>query len=94
MADSTRISVEILGQRLTLKGISDPAYAQRLAALVDSRMRAIKAGSTLDYHKVALLTALNLADELLQTKDRLEGLSSDTEKDARRLTALVEAVIS
>lgn len=94
MAGTDRFYVEILGQRLALKGIDDPAYAQRLAALVDARMRAIKGGTNLDHGKVAILTAINLADELLQTKDRLDHVSADTESDARRLTALLDAAFS
>lgn len=89
-----RITVEILGQRLSLKGIGDAEYAKRLASLVDARMRAIKGTSTLDISKVAVLTAINLADELFQVRDRLEHLNHDTEADARRLTALVEAAFS
>ena len=89
-----RITVEILGQRLSLKGIGDAEYARRLASLVDARMRAIKGTSNLDISKVAVLTAINFADELFQVRDRLEHLSHDTEADARRLTALVEAAFS
>ena len=93
MADD-RITVEILGQPLTLKGIGDADYARKLASLVDARMRAIRGASTLDLSKTALLTAINLADELLQARERLEHLNHDTEADAQRLTALVEAAFS
>lgn len=94
MAGKNRVQVDIFGQRIALTGIDDPEYAQRLASLVDARMKAIRGGTNLDFSKVALLTAINLADELLQTKDRLEVTSADVESDARRLTALLEAAFS
>jgi cell division protein ZapA len=48
---------------------------QRLAALVDSRMRAVAStGRTADSLRVAVLAALNLADELGRAEDRLNNL--------------------
>ena len=64
--DAGAVVVEIYDQVYQLSG-TDPAYIQRLASLVDARMRAISAhGATVDSLRVAVLAALNLADELTQ----------------------------
>ncbi len=58
------ITVEIYDQTYHLSGQS-AEHIRRLAELVDSRMRAVTAqGRTVDSLRVAVLAALNLADEL------------------------------
>ncbi|MFZ1015844.1 MAG: cell division protein ZapA, partial [Terracidiphilus sp.] len=54
----------------------DPVHIHKLAELVDSKMRAVAAqGRTVDSLRVAVLAALNLADELTQATgaDAREG---------------------
>jgi len=61
------ITVSIYDQTYHLRG-HDPDHIHRLADLVDSKMRAVAAqGRTVDSLRVAVLAALNLADELSQT---------------------------
>lgn len=58
------VTVEIYGQQYHLAG-NDPVHLQALAARVDAIMRAVAAnGRSADAERVAVLTALNLADEL------------------------------
>ena len=69
------VSVEIYDQIYRLRG-SDPAYIERLAASVDAKMRAVSAhGSTVDSLRVAVLAALNIADELATLRQRYESLA-------------------
>jgi cell division protein ZapA len=68
-------TVSIYDQAYHLTG-QNPAHIHRLAELVDSKMRAVAAqGRTVDSLRVAVLAALNLADELTQTMgaDAREG---------------------
>ncbi len=62
------VSVQIYDQTYYLSGReADAAHIRRLAARVDSTMRAVaKQGRTVDSLRVAVLAALNLADELSQ----------------------------
>lgn len=61
------VTVEIYDQVYHLAG-QDPVHIRELAACVDSKMRAVAAqGKTADSLRVAVLAALNLADELSQT---------------------------
>jgi cell division protein ZapA len=63
------ITVEIYGQRYNVRGEGDPAYLTELAQLVDSRMREVASQvSSLDPVKIAILAALNIADELNRTR--------------------------
>jgi cell division protein ZapA len=72
--ESSYISVDIYDQTYHLSG-PDPAQVQRLAARVDSRMRAVASnGRTADSLRVAVLAALNLADELARAEERLSRL--------------------
>lgn len=60
------VTVEIYDQLYHLSG-QDPQHIKELAAIVDSKMRAVAAqGRTADSLRVAVLAALNLADELSQ----------------------------
>ena len=60
------VTVEIYDQTYHLSG-QDAAHIRQLAELVDARMRAVAAqGRTVDSLRVAVLAALNLADELSQ----------------------------
>jgi len=60
------VTVEIYDQLYHLSG-QDPEHIRELAAYVDGKMRAVAAhGKTADSLRVAVLAALNLADELSQ----------------------------
>jgi cell division protein ZapA len=61
------VTVEIYDQLYHLSG-QDAEHIRQLAARVDAKMRAVAAqGRTVDSLRVAVLAALNLADELSQS---------------------------
>jgi len=69
------VSVEIYDQTYNLRG-TDPDHIERLAQMVDSKMRAVAAhGATVDSLRVAVLASLNIADELLTLRARYAALS-------------------
>jgi cell division protein ZapA len=69
------IAVEIYDQVYNLRG-TDHAYIERLAQVVDAKMRAVSAhGNTVDSLRVAVLAALNIADELCAVRQRYEQLA-------------------
>ncbi len=70
------ITVEIYNQTYHLSG-QDADHIRKLAAQVDAKMRAVAAqGRTVDSLRVAVLAALNLADELSQTQEGTSGLAT------------------
>jgi cell division protein ZapA len=73
------VVVDIYDQIYQLRG-SDPEYIERLASVVDSKMRAVSAhGATVDSLRVAVLAALNIADEMLALRSRYEALAATVE---------------
>src|SRR5271156_5179778 len=69
------VAVDIYDQVYHLRG-TDPAYIERLAAIVDAKMRAVTAhGNTVDSLRVAVLAALNIADELCCARQRHDSLA-------------------
>jgi cell division protein ZapA len=63
---SAYVTVEIYDQVYHLSG-QDADHIRELAARVDAKMRAVSShGRTVDSLRVAVLAALNLADELTQ----------------------------
>lgn len=72
--ESQSIAVEIYDQIYHLRG-TDRAYIQQLAHVVDGKMRAVAAlGNTADSLRVAVLAALNIADELETARQRYDAL--------------------
>ena len=90
--------VDIYDQIYHLRG-PDPKYLEKLSALVDAKMRAVaQHGTTVDSLRVAVLAALNIADELVtlrQERDALAGnvvhnIKTRTETLAEMLDAALE----
>jgi len=70
------VVVEIYGQVYQLL-VTDTAHIEKLAAIVDTKMRAVSAhGATVDSLRVAVLAALNIADELTALRARFDSLNS------------------
>jgi cell division protein ZapA len=76
-AGTTPVTVYIYDQSYHLRG-QDPAYIEELAEVVDSKMRAVAAGgTTVDSLRVAVLAALNIADQLARVEAKYKALSGD-----------------
>ena len=70
------VTVEIYDQVYHLSG-QDADHIRALAARVDAKMRAVAAqGRTVDSLRVAVLAALNLADELARLEERYASVTS------------------
>jgi cell division protein ZapA len=69
------VNVEIYDQVYHLRGV-DPEYIESLAAMVNEKMRAVSEhGGTVDSLRVAVLAALNIADELCTLRQQYEELA-------------------
>ena len=91
---SSPVKVQIFGQTYTIHGELDPAYVQKLATFVDEKMRAISdATSTVDTHKIAVLAALSIADELHSTQRDLGEHNDLLREQAERCLTLVERAL-
>lgn len=91
MDNQTRVvNVEIHAQQYPIRSGLDPAYVAELAAYVDAKIRLAAqetpAGDTL---KLAVLAALNIADEVFRARDeqrrRHDSITTRTEELERML---------
>lgn len=70
-----RVKVQIYGTEYSLRGQGTEDHIRLVAARVDKAMREIAAANPqLDQKRVAVLTAVNLADELLKIRRECEEL--------------------
>lgn len=91
---TTTTDVEIFGSNYHVRGDKDPELLQELAGLVDGKMREIaQQVSTVDTAKIAILAALNIADELLQCRKQQEGERVEIQDTATRLSERLEGVL-
>ncbi|EPG67696.1 cell division protein ZapA [Leptospira wolffii] len=91
---SGRVNARIQGDDYTIVGDTDPEYIHRLAELVDRKIRELHLGMpNASKLKLAVLAALNFADELEQAKSQTSeaGPSSpEAEEKTRKLITLIE----
>ena len=84
---STAAEVEIFGSVYHVRGEKESEYLQNLAGIVDHKMREISNNvATVDAGKIAILAALNIADELFQCRKQQEG---EREKIQEKVVTLV-----
>ncbi len=79
------LSVMIFGSEYKIKG-ADPAYIQEVAAYVDGKMRELESRLTTGTPtKIAILTSMNVADELFRQREELARLEAELRERALRL---------
>ena len=94
MPDEAVISVEIHGQRYPIRSGLDEEYVARLAQYVDEKMRAAAdATRSGDSLRLALLTALNVADELFRCRDGARARNGELAERAGELERLLDRVL-
>jgi len=94
MADAV-VPVEILGQRYPIRGATDAAYIQQLAGYVDEQMRAAAEMTTeSDFARVAVIAALNLADEIFRLRTPGDHREHDLAARVTRLERLVDDALA
>jgi cell division protein ZapA len=92
-AQNGSVRVEIFDQAYNLRG-SDPEYISKLAEYVDAKMRAVaSATNTIDTVRLAVLAALNIADEYHLLKRNQDSGATDYLKRAHRLSDALDEVL-
>ena len=97
MAEGTErvVPVVIQGQRYPVRSTLEPSYVAELAAYVDEKMRlASDANNTTDSLRVAVLAALNLADEVFRHRAERDGSNIAFATRAGELERLLDAVLA
>ena len=95
MSDSGRVvPVDIHGQRYPIRSTLDPEYVARLAAYVDQKLRAAAdATPSNDSLRLAVLTALNIADELFRCRDVTDARDGELAQRAGELERLLDRIL-
>jgi cell division protein ZapA len=92
MSESRVVHVDIQGQRYAIRSALDPKYVADLAAFVDGRMDlAGRELATIDGVRIAVIAALNIADELFRT--RMESAEGRAQARMLDLERLVDAAL-
>ena len=85
------IEVEVYGQRFSLQGEADEKYFHELAKFVDGQMRMLAQKMTTGTPtKLAILAAINIADQLFHQKGRRKGGEEDIERKAQEILDRIE----
>ena len=96
MPDEGRVvPVEIAGQRYPIRSSLEPEYVALLAMYVDEKMRAA-ADSTPsgDSMRLAVIAALNVADELFRCRDVNRARNGELAERAQELERLLDRVLT
>ena len=89
------VPVVIQGLRYPVRSSLDPVYVAELAAYVDEKMRlASEANDTTDFLRVAVLAALNLADEIFRHRTERDDRSAVLATRAGELERLLDQVLA
>jgi cell division protein ZapA len=85
--DETNVtSVEIFGREYKIKGFADEKYIVKVAKYVDGKMKELSKNSSLSSgDRLAILAALNIADELFRGKEEASETFSLIEQKSDEL---------
>ncbi len=91
---SDSVKIEIYDQSYNVNADQNEEYLRELAAYVDGKMRSVaEATKMVDSLKVAVLAALNIADEMFTLRQRQQDLEGPLRKRVEKCVALVEKAL-
>jgi len=83
--------VTIFGSDYSIKATEDPAYIERIARYVDGKMRELQGRGTVSSStKIAILAAMNIADELHRAKEARDSWQRMVDERAAELAGILE----
>ena len=89
--EGNQIKITIFGQEYSVKAPADPTYIKKIAEYVDTKMREVQSGfsSTQSSNRIAILSAMNITDELFNA--RKKGDTDDSEIE-EKISSLIELI--
>ena len=88
------VTVSVANQRFQLKTDAKTAYVKQLASFVDDKIaEAKRSGKTVTTQSLALLAAMNIADELLQLRESHATLQREVRERSERILQYLAAVV-
>lgn len=94
MSQKQSVTVRIAGEEYSIRAEAAADYTKSCARFVDERIAEIRQRSGLvETHKAAILAALSITDEYVQTKEELERLRREVASRASNLVKRIEAEV-
>jgi len=88
------MKIEIYDQLYNVNGEQDEEYLKELAAYVDGKMRTIAESTHMvDSLKVAVLAALNIADETFAMRKRQQEIEGPLRKRVEKCVSMVQKAL-
>jgi len=95
MTEPGSTTVEIFGREYKIRGVANSDYIKTVARYVDEKMKEVSQSSALpSQDRLAVLTALNIADELFQQREASSAGLSTIERKAESLISLLDEGLS
>ncbi|HOT44954.1 MAG TPA: cell division protein ZapA [Spirochaetota bacterium] len=89
--EENSVKVTIFGQAYTINGEAPREYIHQIAEYLDGKMEEVRAASAVtNPTQVAILAALNVADEYFQLKNLKSGVDSEVERRALALISMLD----
>ena len=86
-----RTTVRIAGKEYTIASTDTEEYVNRVASWVDRRMNELAAATRLPATQLAVLTAVNAADDMMKSRDEIRRLEAELEDLRAKMAAQPEA---
>jgi cell division protein ZapA len=95
MGKERLVEIKVFGQTYTVKSDAEEDHIQEVAQYVNEKIEdVLKKTKSISSLNVAILTALNLADDLLKEKERRAALLRAIERKSKELTEKIDLRIS
>jgi len=85
------VEIKVFGQTYTVKTDAEEDYIQEVAKYVNEKMdEVLKKTKSVSTLNVAILTALNIADDLLREKEKRVALLREVDAKSRNLSEKID----
>jgi cell division protein ZapA len=93
--ESNQVSISIFGQEYSVKAPADPEYIKKIGEYLDGKMREVQSGftTTQSSTRIAILAAMNITDELFNSRKSSGTEDSEVEEKISTLIELIEETI-
>ena len=86
--EKIRTTVKIAGKEYTMTGYASEEYVRRVARYVDRKMTELSLATRLPTNSLAVLTALNIADDMLKAHDEITRTRKELDQTREQLESL------
>lgn len=95
MGKERLVEIKVFGQTYTVKTDAEEDYIQEVAKYVNEKMEEVlKKTKSVSTQNVAILTALNIADDLLKEKEKRIALLQEVEAKSRDLIEKIDRKVA